>query len=142
MNIYFAASIRGEYESDSRKVFKRIIDILKKYGTVLTEHIGDSKLTSKGEHLPDCEIFKRDIEWLERADLVVAEVTSASLGVGYEIGIAETKQKKVLCLYRGDNLSAMINGNPYLETKFYKDEELEETVETWIREYTRQQLGK
>ncbi|SCM82417.1 Putative 2'-deoxynucleoside 5'-phosphate N-hydrolase 1 (fragment) [uncultured Sporomusa sp.] len=81
MNIYFAGSIRGERQPENVETFKRIIDVLKKYGTVLTEHVGDSKLTSTGEKLPDCEIFNRDIKWLENADLVVAEVTSPNLGV-------------------------------------------------------------
>ena len=51
---------------------------------------------------------------MQSADAVVAEVSTPSLGVGYELGIAEKLKIPVLCLYRpikGKRLSAMINGN-------------------------------
>jgi len=54
----------------------------------------------------------------------VAEVTTASLGMGYELGIAEKLNKKVLCIYRekeGVRLSAMIAGNSKLTVKIYRD---------------------
>ena len=38
--------------------------------------------------------------------VIVAEVTRASLGVGYEIGRAVAAGKKVLCIYRKDELSS------------------------------------
>lgn len=60
--------------------------------------------------------------WLQEADVVVAEVTTPSLGVGYEIGKAEEK-KRVLCLYReqdGKRLSAMISGNPQIRVEKYR----------------------
>jgi hypothetical protein len=48
-------------------------------------------------------------------DVVVAEVSTPSLGVGYELGQAESMGKRVLCLYcpqDGKKLSAMLVGNP------------------------------
>ena len=82
---------------------------------MLTEHVGSSELTTIGEtNRSDREIFMRDMEWLQSADLVIAEVTTPSLGVGYELGIAEKVKIPVLCLYRpikGKRLSAMISGN-------------------------------
>jgi nucleoside 2-deoxyribosyltransferase len=81
---------------------------------VLTEHIGDQNLTELGDDGPtDKYIHDRDVAWLQSADLVVAEVTSVSMGVGYEIGRAIESGKRVLCLFRpetGKNLSAMIAG--------------------------------
>ncbi len=47
------------------------------------------------------------------AKCCVAEVSTPSLGVGYEIGIAVERKKPVFCLYRrqeGKKLSAMIAG--------------------------------
>lgn len=63
-------------------------------------------------------------EWLTTADVIVAEVTTPSLGVGYEIATAEYLNKKILCIYRqqeGRRLSAMINGNKKLKVILYKD---------------------
>ena len=48
MNIYFSGSIRGG--RDDVDIYNRIISYLKKYGNVLTEHIGDNSLNSDGEN--------------------------------------------------------------------------------------------
>uniref|UniRef100_A0A2K5D3Q9 2'-deoxynucleoside 5'-phosphate N-hydrolase 1 n=1 Tax=Aotus nancymaae TaxID=37293 RepID=A0A2K5D3Q9_AOTNA len=58
-------------------------------------------------------IHERDLAWLQQADVVVAEVTQPSLGVGYELGQAVALNKRILCLFRpqsGRVLSAMIRG--------------------------------
>ena len=53
------------------------------------------------------------MQWLHASQLVIAEVTVASLGVGYELGIAESLDIPVLVLHRLEDgkLSAMISGN-------------------------------
>ncbi|MCF6358655.1 MAG: nucleoside 2-deoxyribosyltransferase [Draconibacterium sp.] len=112
MKIYFAGSIRGGREDAA--LYLQIIKYLKTYGEVLTEHIGDPNLTELGDDGPtDKYIHDRDLEWLNSADVLVAEVTTVSMGVGYEIGRAVKTGKKVLCLFRpdsGKNISAMISG--------------------------------
>lgn len=121
MKIYFAGSIRGGREDVA--VYSRIIGILQNYGEVLTEHIGDSTLTVAGDDgIDDRFIHNRDLEWLSSSDLVVAEVTVTSMGVGYEIGRALEKGKRVICLYReseNKKLSAMISGCPEIELMVY-----------------------
>jgi len=123
MQIYFAASIRGGRED--LEIYQQLIQELQQYGTVLTEHIGAANLTPSGEkNLSDKRIFIRDLNWLEAADVVVAEVSQPSLGVGYEIACAESLEKKVLCLFRstsGRRLSAMIAGNPNINNRTYTD---------------------
>ena len=64
------------------------------------------------------------MEWLQSADAVIAEVTTPSLGVGYELGIAEKLKKPVLCLYRPSEdkrLSAMVKGNKIFTCKEYNN---------------------
>lgn len=112
MNIYFAGSIRGG-RADAA-LYQDIITYLRTLGNVLTEHVGDPALTEKGDDGPDdASIFQRDMDWLNRSRVVIAEVTQPSLGVGYELGIASVMKKPVLALYRpaeGRYLSAMITG--------------------------------
>ena len=99
MNIYFAGAIRAG--RDDQEIYHQLIQGLQRHGTVLTEHVGDSALTQWGDDGPsDQIIFQRDMAWLAQAALVVAEVTMPSLGVGYEIGRAESLGIPVLCLYR------------------------------------------
>lgn len=109
--IYFAGSIRGG--RDDRAVYFEIIRALRNYGRVLTEHIADESLTESGEALGDSDIHDRDLEWLRSATCMVAEVTTPSLGVGYEIGRAVEWNIPILCLFRavdGRRVSAMIAG--------------------------------
>lgn len=97
------------------------------YGEVLTEHIGNKELSSYGESSrTDEDIYSRDVAWIDEADVVVADVSVTSLGVGYEIGHAEAKGKKIICLYQqedGKRLSAMIAGNKKVVLIIYKDGE-------------------
>lgn len=71
------------------------------------------------------------MEWLKSCDLVVAEVTVSSLGVGYELGWAVALGKPVLCLYRnmsGRPLSAMIAGSTGIRTAVYSSMDEAETI--------------
>jgi len=122
MKIYFAGAIRGG--RDETDIYNNIITYLSSKAEVLTEHVGSSELMTIGEtNRSDGEIFMRDMEWLQSADLVIAEVTTPSLGVGYELGIAAKLKIPVLCLYRpikGKRLSAMISGNEKFNCQAYQ----------------------
>jgi len=135
MKIYFAGSIRGG--RDDAALYQRIIALLAEYGEVLTEHVGDTGLTSAGEDGPsDGAIYERDMAWLAEADFVVAEVTVPSHGVGYEIGQAESMGKPVLCFHRrsaGRRLSAMLAGNPALRCETYEGvEEIRSVLDQFL----------
>ncbi|MCF7885530.1 MAG: nucleoside 2-deoxyribosyltransferase [Candidatus Marinimicrobia bacterium] len=123
MKIYFAGSIRGGREYV--ELYQKIITYLKKFGTVLTEHVADRGLSKFGENIEnDISIHTRDMEWLYLSNVLVAEVTTPSLGVGYEIGRAIENNKPVLCLYKqGSNykLSAMIAGCENLTLNEYSN---------------------
>ena len=123
MKIYFAGSIRAGRAD--QELYHALIQGLHRYGQVLTEHVGNSTLTQFGDDgSSDLGIFERDMGWLAEADLVVAEVSTPSLGVGYELGRAESLGKPALCLYREHEdrrLSAMVSGNPLLVVARYNN---------------------
>jgi len=119
-------------------LYRQIITLLMEYGAVLTEHVGDTSLTRAGEDGPSDEaIYERDMTWLTEADIVVAEATVPSHGVGYEIARAEALGKPVLCLHRrgtGRRLSAMLAGNPALRCETYDSvEELGAILRRFMR---------
>ncbi len=122
MKIYFAGSIRGG--RDDWALYFEIIEYLREYGQVLTEHVGDSELSALGEaEADDVWLHDRDLTWLREADCLVAEVTTPSLGVGYEIGKATEWGKPVLCLFRPSEsrtLSAMIAGSGWVTVREYQ----------------------
>ena len=137
MKIYFAGSIRGGRKD--AQLYNNIIAYLREKGQVLTEHVGSTDLSWKGEtSRKDEEIYNRDIEWLKSADIVIAEVTNPSLGVGYELAIAEKLQIPTLCLYRTENgksLSAMIQGNKTFICKKYKTIlNVQQSIDDFIQE--------
>jgi nucleoside 2-deoxyribosyltransferase len=137
MKIYFAGSIRGG--RDDVAVYEAMITWLCSFGEVLTEHVGNPALSEKGADGPsDRHIHDRDMAWLQACDLVVAEVTSLSLGVGYELGWATALKKPVLCLYQtisGRSLSAMIAGSPGIRTAAYSSmDEAKAIIQEFIRE--------
>lgn len=121
MKIYFCASIRGGRQLAAD--YARMITMLEKHGQVLTEHLGnDQRIASEDAELSDSEIHDRDMDWIREADLLVAEVSVNSLGVGYEIGRAIELQKRVICIFRKDTphrLSAMIAGSRGVEMHHY-----------------------
>jgi len=131
MKIYFAGSIRGGRQFQS--YYATIITKLKEHGTVLTEHIGSMDLSESGEKgLNDNEIFLRDKDWIIQSDVIVAEVSNPSLGVGYELGLAESLNKPVFCLHCSDNknpLSAMVAGNKRFKIAEYANlTDIEKTI--------------
>ena len=139
MKIYFAGSIRAG--RDDQELYHRIIQSLQRHGQVLTVHVGDPSLTQWGDDGPsDPNIYTRDMAWLADADLIVAEVSTPSLGVGYELGRAESLGKPILCLYReqdGRRLSAMVSGNPNMAVVRYQTvEEAQTYIRTFLHDFT------
>jgi nucleoside 2-deoxyribosyltransferase len=134
--IYFAGSIRGG--RDDASIYAQLIEKLGKFGRVLTEHIGQPNLTDSGEEASPRAIHDRDLDWVRASDVVVAEVTTPSLGVGYEIGCATQWQKPVLCLFRSGTprgLSAMISGCPDVTVREYaKVEDVDRIFEEYFAE--------
>lgn len=138
MKIYFCGSIRGGRHLAS--TYAQLIELLGSYGQVLTEHLGsDEEIESKDRKLSDKTIHDRDMQWIVEADLLVAEVTVPSLGVGYEIGRAIEMKKPVLCLFQEDSdyyLSAMISGSEGATMCFYKNpDELKEAFDAFFRKH-------
>lgn len=138
MKIYFAGSIRGGRGDVGW--YEEIIKILKTYGQVLTEHVGRRTITKFGEtKINENKKFKRDLQYLKKSDLLVAEVSTPSLGVGYEIAQANFLNKPVLCLFRprkNKKLSTMIIGNNKLIIREYRNiKELKKIIDSFFAKY-------
>ena len=122
--IYFAGSIRGgRVDAD---LYKRLIAYLQRTNIVLTEHVGSSKLNLMEQgRSKDALIYDRDTAWLRECDIVVAECTCPSLGVGYELAYAEKLGKPCHIFYDKSKtqLSAMLTGDPYFQIHPYDSEE-------------------
>ena len=111
--VYFAGSIRGGREDLA--LYAALIARLRERSEVLTEFIGESTLEDiEAATMTDFDIYERDMALLHQADAVVAECSTPSLGVGYELGSAHALGLPVYILYRpreSRRLSAMVSGN-------------------------------
>lgn len=122
--VYFAGSIRGG-RADA-ELYGRIIKHIQKENIVLTEHIGDLSLSKlEGVENSDVAIYEQDTAWLREADLLIAECTTPSLGVGYELAYAESHNIPVHIFYDKSRtrLSAMLAGDKYFHIHPYVGEE-------------------
>uniref|UniRef100_A0A673T5T4 2'-deoxynucleoside 5'-phosphate N-hydrolase 1 n=1 Tax=Suricata suricatta TaxID=37032 RepID=A0A673T5T4_SURSU len=66
--LYFCGSIRGGREDSA--LYGRIVSRLRRFGTVLTEHVAAADLDARGEEASggDRLIHERDLAWLQQAD--------------------------------------------------------------------------
>lgn len=115
LKVYFTASTSANGEFSNQ--YKKIISMIKRLGCLLTsgEQIVQKNLLERDRELDYKTIFEREKSNIDRSDLIVAEVTKPSTGVGGEIVYALTKNKPVLALVYKENedkLSPMVAGNP------------------------------
>lgn len=115
MNIYFSCSITGGRQD--QQVYATIVDFLLKSGHgVPTAHLSQPDIMDLEQVVTPLDIYQRDVAWVTGCDALIAEVSTPSHGVGYEIALANFLQKPVLCCYRsGKKVSKMITGNPSLQ---------------------------
>lgn len=123
MIIYFACSITGGRSDQS--IYQVIVDALIEDGhEVPTALLATQQVLELEEIVCPDNVYQRDVYWIAGCDLLLAETSTPSHGVGYEIGYALSLPKPVLCIYRkGVKVSKMILGNrdPNLAVKTYEN---------------------
>ncbi len=112
MNIYFACSLTGG--RDDEKIYQDIIAHLLRLGhQIPTAFLAQTNIREKESNISPSEIYLRDTTWIHNCDSLIAEISTPSHGVGFEIGFALNLNKPVLCLHHGTKLiSKMVSGNP------------------------------
>lgn len=111
MKIYFCGAILGGRQNAA--IYPVIVDHLESAGhDVLTKHVARPDVLASESAVTAREVYERDMAWLAESEAVVAEVTTPSLGVGYEIAVALSSRKLTLCLYRqGAAVTKLLTGN-------------------------------
>lgn len=117
MRIYLACTVRGDRTAVSAA--RVIRDELVALGhEVLTSHLLEDGVDTAESALTEAEVFERDLQWLDACDLLVAEASGSSFGVGFEVGYivgrAERTGQRVILCYNADrreHVSRLIVGN-------------------------------
>lgn len=129
VNIYLACTVRGDRGAVT--ALRSLAGHLEQSGhRVLTKHLLEDDVEAAESGLSEQEVFERDLRWLTAADLLIADASGSSYGVGFEVGyvlaLSEHVPKRVLVLFnaaRRDQVSRLITGNshPRCATHAYRD---------------------
>lgn len=122
MKIYFSGSIYGGRQK--LDTYKKLVKELQRYGEVLDAEVADENVLIDEQGKSDNEIFENLEKELNQADLVFAELTVTSLGVGYEIGYADKSNKRIIGIYDKTvvpKITTMLRGNKRLKIIPYED---------------------
>ena len=138
MKVYFACSISGGRKDE--KAYQYLVGVMEGMGIdVPTAHIAETGIEEIDDQKAPLEIYQRDVNWIQDSDILVAEVSTPSHGVGYEIGYALSLDMPVLCLYKdGIVVTKMISGNPdpLLSVMAYADlQQAEEILQTYLKAF-------
>jgi nucleoside 2-deoxyribosyltransferase len=110
MDLYFSCSLTGG--RGDQPIYATLVAHLQALGQrVLTAHLAAETVTVEDGGVAAEEVFERDTAWLRECDAVIAEVSTPSHGVGFEIAYALERGKPVLCLAQdGVRVSKMLTG--------------------------------
>ena len=143
MNIYFSCAITGGRQDQA--VYEALVGALLDDGhEVPTARLSSSSIMDEEAVIPPRDVYERDVTWVKNCDAVVAEVSTPSHGVGYEIALAISIGKPVFCCYQeGRKVSKMITGNssPALKVfPYHTREELVAGMRTFLAQLTMRDL--
>ena len=110
MRIYLACTVRGDRGGTAAG--RAICERLQQLGhQVLTTHLLADDVDAAESTLTEADVYRRDLEWLASCDVLVAEASGSSYGVGFEVGYvlgrASRTGQRVVLLYDGGRRSAI-----------------------------------
>jgi len=143
MKIYLAGSIAGGRKFE--KNVEMISNTLEEMGhkIISKENVVKNVDKNKSKKLLSVRkyIVKRDVEWIKKSDLFIAEVSTYSHGVGYEHKTAEVLKKPILLLrdnsLKKEGYSAFLDGHSYkkLSFSFYDSNTIKKVLTKFIQKY-------
>ena len=126
MRIYLACTVRGD-RAAVLALRELVADLDAAGHTILTRHLLEDDVDAAEAALSERAVYERDIDWLNAADVLIADASGSSFGVGFEVGWVLARSEvlpaeggshatRVLLLYRADRkgrISRLIGGNAH-----------------------------
>jgi len=114
MKIYFGFTVAGD--RSSIEIARRVVELLEDTGhEVLTRHLVSDNARQLDRLISPQQVYERDMRWLKQCDVLVAEVSGSSFGLGFETGyLLGATAKKAVLFYKRDvekRISLLITGN-------------------------------
>jgi hypothetical protein len=134
VNIYLACTVRGDRGAVGAA--RTLANALVSMGhVILTAHLLEDNVETAESSLTERQVFERDIRWLDEADLLIAEASGSSYGVGFEVGYvlgrSDVTDQRVLLLYdqaRRPFVSRLIAGNVHPNCTTYPYESADDLL--------------
>jgi nucleoside 2-deoxyribosyltransferase len=134
MTVYLACTVRGD--RSALAAVRSVAEFLERHGhSVLTRHLLADDVEDAESALDERDVFERDMRWLIAADLVIAEASGSSFGVGFEVGYvlgrSEQTGQRVLLLHhagRRAQVSRLITGNSHARCTSYAYRDTEDLL--------------
>ena len=108
MIIFFTASLRGKKEN--LDVYTQVDKILRQKNEVISDHVFKYDVDEVHEWDPEYRFsfYQALFNEIKTADILVAEATTSSINIGYEVCIALELKKNVIVLYQGDKYPELL----------------------------------
>src|SRR5437016_2121227 len=102
MTIYLACTVRGD--RGGVEAGRAVCARLQHHGHhVLTTHLLADDVNEAEAKLTEQDVYARDLDWLSQCEVIVAEASGSSYGVGFEVGYvlgrASRTRQRVVLLY-------------------------------------------
>lgn len=119
LKIYLACTVRGD--RGAVVALRSLVEALEHDGhTILTKHLLEDAVDSSEAALTERAVYERDVAWLDACDVLIADASGSSYGVGFEVGYvlarSDRTSQRVVLLYRADRrhiISRLIVGNSH-----------------------------
>jgi nucleoside 2-deoxyribosyltransferase len=125
MRIYLGCTVRGD--RSTLDTVRHIASRLTAAGhEILTTHLLQDDVEGAERARTDQDIYARDLAWVEACDILVAEASGSSYGVGYEVGYLLGRSphsgQRAYVFYRRarhDAISRLISGLHHPHARVY-----------------------
>lgn len=130
MIVYFTHSARGlsKYESFYKKIYEAVESLNFIHADVLLEE-NNEKFYS-GKHKDRVSEFEKAIDCIKKSDIVLLEISTHSLSMGYVLHQALELEKPVICLCHEDMNAYFVEviNNEKLFVRKYNNTNIEQVV--------------
>jgi hypothetical protein len=100
LTIYLACTVRGD--RGGVEAGRAIGARLQHHGhLVLTMHLLADDVDAAESRLSEADVYRRDLYWLSHCDVLVAEASGSSYGVGFEVGYVLGRATRPIARVRG-----------------------------------------
>jgi hypothetical protein len=121
---------------------RKLVEVIRREGHTLADDWVDVSYNSQEIEMKDFKdtdwslLYKDSVEAINKADVIVAETSTASFSVGYQVALAVSMKKPVLVLNReGVEKSFFASGiEAGIEYRKYTSDNVDEILTTFLRD--------